>query len=78
MRLAATGSEGADGTHPTTCVRRLHRQNRCSLFGRRRRVGALARMKAEVAIVGAGYVGVPLAQVFADAGRSVVLVDVQA
>src|SRR5919198_3486187 len=31
---------------------------------------------AEVAIVGAGYVGVPLAQVFADAGRSVVLVDV--
>jgi UDP-N-acetyl-D-glucosamine dehydrogenase len=33
---------------------------------------------AEIAIVGAGYVGVPLAQVFADAGRSVVLVDVQA
>jgi UDP-N-acetyl-D-glucosamine dehydrogenase len=31
-----------------------------------------------IAIVGAGYVGVPLAQVFADAGRSVVLVDVQA
>ena len=36
------------------------------------------RMTAEIAIVGAGYVGVPLAQVFADAGRSVVLVDVQA
>jgi UDP-N-acetyl-D-glucosamine dehydrogenase len=35
-------------------------------------------MTAEIAIVGAGYVGVPLAQVFADAGRSVVLVDVQA
>jgi UDP-N-acetyl-D-glucosamine dehydrogenase len=35
-------------------------------------------MKAEIAIVGAGYVGVPLAQVFAQAGRSVVLVDVQA
>ena len=35
-------------------------------------------MKAEIAIVGAGYVGVPLAQVFANAGRSVVLVDVQA
>ena len=35
-------------------------------------------MKAEIAIVGAGYVGVPLAQVFADAGRSVLLVDVQA
>jgi UDP-N-acetyl-D-glucosamine dehydrogenase len=34
-------------------------------------------MTAEIAIVGAGYVGVPLAQVFADAGRSVVLVDVQ-
>jgi UDP-N-acetyl-D-glucosamine dehydrogenase len=31
-----------------------------------------------IAIVGAGYVGVPLAQVFADAGQSVVLVDVQA
>jgi UDP-N-acetyl-D-glucosamine dehydrogenase len=30
----------------------------------------------DVAIVGAGYVGVPLAQVFADAGRSVLLVDV--
>jgi UDP-N-acetyl-D-glucosamine dehydrogenase len=33
-------------------------------------------MKRDVAIVGAGYVGVPLAQVFADAGRSVVLVDI--
>src|SRR6185436_215817 len=31
---------------------------------------------ADVAIVGAGYVGVPLAQVFTDAGRSVLLVDV--
>jgi UDP-N-acetyl-D-glucosamine dehydrogenase len=31
-----------------------------------------------IAIVGAGYVGVPLAQVFADAGHSVVLVDVEA
>jgi UDP-N-acetyl-D-glucosamine dehydrogenase len=30
----------------------------------------------DVAIVGAGYVGVPLAHVFCDAGRSVVLVDV--
>ena len=30
----------------------------------------------EVAIVGAGYVGVPLAQVFAEAGRRVVLVDI--
>jgi len=30
----------------------------------------------EIAIVGAGYVGVPLAQVFADAGKRVVLVDV--
>jgi UDP-N-acetyl-D-glucosamine dehydrogenase len=35
-------------------------------------------MKRDVAIVGAGYVGVPLAHVFADAGRSVVLVDVDA
>jgi UDP-N-acetyl-D-glucosamine dehydrogenase len=32
----------------------------------------------DVAIVGAGYVGLPLAQVFADAGRSVLLVDVDA
>src|SRR5205823_13101870 len=30
----------------------------------------------EVAIIGAGYVGVPLARVFAEAGRRVVLVDV--
>jgi UDP-N-acetyl-D-glucosamine dehydrogenase len=30
----------------------------------------------DVAIVGAGYVGLPLAHVFADAGRSVLLVDV--
>jgi UDP-N-acetyl-D-glucosamine dehydrogenase len=33
-------------------------------------------MKADVAIVGAGYVGMPLAQVFAEAGKNVVLVDV--
>ena len=32
--------------------------------------------RAEIAIVGAGYVGVPLACVFAEASRSVVLVDV--
>ena len=32
----------------------------------------------EIAIVGAGYVGVPLAQVFAEAGRRVVLVDIDA
>jgi len=30
----------------------------------------------DIAIVGAGYVGMPLARVFADAGRKVVLVDV--
>ncbi len=34
-------------------------------------------MRRDVAIVGAGYVGVPLAQVFARAGRSVLLVDVK-
>jgi UDP-N-acetyl-D-glucosamine dehydrogenase len=34
-------------------------------------------MKPDVAIIGAGYVGVPLAQVFAEAGKCVVLVDVQ-
>jgi UDP-N-acetyl-D-glucosamine dehydrogenase len=33
-------------------------------------------MKRDVAIVGAGYVGVPLAQVFAEAGQHIVLVDV--
>jgi UDP-N-acetyl-D-glucosamine dehydrogenase len=33
-------------------------------------------MKRDVAIVGAGYVGVPLAQVFAEAGKKVVLVEV--
>ena len=29
----------------------------------------------DVAVIGAGYVGVPLAQTFADAGRRVLLVD---
>jgi UDP-N-acetyl-D-glucosamine dehydrogenase len=33
-------------------------------------------MKADVAIVGAGYVGMPLAELFAEAGKNVVLVDV--
>jgi UDP-N-acetyl-D-glucosamine dehydrogenase len=33
-------------------------------------------MKGDIAIVGAGYVGVPLAQVFADAGRRVALVEI--
>ena len=33
-------------------------------------------MNPEVAIVGAGYVGVPLAQVFAEAGKRVVLIDI--
>ncbi len=33
-------------------------------------------MSPEVAIVGAGYVGMPLAHAFADAGKSVVLIDV--
>jgi UDP-N-acetyl-D-glucosamine dehydrogenase len=32
-------------------------------------------MKRDVAIVGAGYVGVPLAQVFSEAGKQVVLID---
>ena len=34
-------------------------------------------MQPEVAIVGAGYVGMPLAHVFAESGKSVVLLDVQ-
>jgi UDP-N-acetyl-D-glucosamine dehydrogenase len=33
-------------------------------------------MTPEIAVVGAGYVGVPLADTFADAGRRVVLVDI--
>jgi UDP-N-acetyl-D-glucosamine dehydrogenase len=33
-------------------------------------------MKRDVAIVGAGYVGIPLAQAFAEAGKKVVLVDI--
>src|SRR5947208_14429395 len=35
-------------------------------------------MKPELAIVGAGYVGLPLARCFAEAGIGVVLVDVDA
>src|SRR3954452_2200068 len=35
-------------------------------------------MEPNVAIVGAGYVGVPLAQVFAEAGQRVVLLDINA
>jgi len=35
-------------------------------------------MKRDVAIVGAGYVGLPLAQIFAEAGKTVVLVDTDA
>jgi UDP-N-acetyl-D-glucosamine dehydrogenase len=38
----------------------------------------LRAVPTDVAIVGAGYVGVPLARVFAEAGRSVLLVDVDA
>ena len=34
-------------------------------------------MKRDVAIVGAGYVGLPLAKVFAEAGKTVILVDVR-
>jgi UDP-N-acetyl-D-glucosamine dehydrogenase len=33
-------------------------------------------MKPEIAILGAGYVGMPLAQIFADSGKTVVLVDI--
>jgi UDP-N-acetyl-D-glucosamine dehydrogenase len=33
-------------------------------------------MKPDIAIIGAGYVGVPLARIFAEAGKSVLLVDV--
>jgi UDP-N-acetyl-D-glucosamine dehydrogenase len=33
-------------------------------------------MKRDIAVIGAGYVGLPLAQTFADAGQKVVIVDV--
>ena len=35
-------------------------------------------MSGGIAIVGAGYVGVPLAQVFAEAGHDVLLLDTDA
>jgi len=38
---------------------------------------ALRRVNPDIAIVGAGYVGMPHAQTFADAGKRVVLVDIQ-
>ena len=50
---------------------------------RPRRAGALCSLSRalseapEVAVVGAGYVGLPLGCVFAEAGRSVVLIDVK-
>ena len=34
-------------------------------------------MAYDISIVGAGYVGMPLAQTFAEAGHSVLLVDVE-
>jgi len=40
--------------------------------------GQLGTATYDIAIVGAGYVGVPLAQVFAEAGRRVVLVEASA
>jgi UDP-N-acetyl-D-glucosamine dehydrogenase len=47
-----------------------------AIVGRSTGPRAPRRRTSEVAIVGAGYVGVPLAQVFAEAGRRVLLVDV--
>ena len=41
-------------------------------------VASSATQRFDVAIIGAGYVGLPLAQVFAEAGKRVVLVDVSA
>jgi UDP-N-acetyl-D-glucosamine dehydrogenase len=43
-----------------------------------RESGAVAtpEQTVDVAVVGAGYVGVPLAQTFAEAGRTALLVDV--
>jgi UDP-N-acetyl-D-glucosamine dehydrogenase len=47
-----------------------------AITGRSTRPRLPRRRTSDVAIVGAGYVGVPLAQVFAQAGRRVLLVDV--
>src|SRR5215210_3216553 len=41
-------------------------------------VAEAPRRTADVAVIGAGYVGVPLAQTFAEAGRTALLVDVVA
>jgi UDP-N-acetyl-D-glucosamine dehydrogenase len=47
-----------------------------AIIGTSKRPRVSSRRTSDIAIVGAGYVGVPLAQVFAEAGRRVLLVDV--
>ena len=46
---------GTDLRDPKQCVRRLHRQSRCSFDGRRRRVGALVREEVLQRLAGLGF-----------------------
>src|SRR5205085_1610553 len=66
---------GADASRPAAALRR---RPRLRAGGGSPPLYASRPMSGGIAIVGAGYVGVPLAQVFAEAGHSVLLVDVDA
>src|ERR687887_2271090 len=59
----AKGVAGLSGLAPATSEASPHK--------------AEARVVSEIAIIGAGYVGVPLADTFGRAGHSVILVDIQ-
>ena len=74
-RIAAALAGAPDARRAAAALRRRPRLR--ADRGRARRYDCRA-VHRDVAIIGAGYVGVPLAQVFADAGRSVLLVDVSA
>src|SRR5205085_9806929 len=63
------------GRRPAALRRRPRRRTRC---GRPVRLTAVPEsIPYDVAVIGAGYVGVPLAATFGEAGRRVLLVDVQ-
>src|SRR5205085_7649692 len=66
---------GADAARPPAALRR---RPRLRAGGGSPPLYAWRPMSGGIAIVGAGYVGVPLAQVFAEAGHSVLLLDVDA
>ena len=58
-----------------TVMPRIGSRQPCTLD---RRAGGREQHHYDVAVIGAGYVGVPLAATFATAGRRVLLVDIQA